>query len=54
VVLGDQLIDAGLAHRHDRELRRDEQAVGADQRRQPGKPPQSGRERVFHPGILEH
>src|SRR5207302_8179885 len=52
VPFGNQLIDPRLAHRHDRELRRDEQAVGAHQRREAGQPPQSGRKRVFHAGNL--
>ena len=41
VALGDQLIDARLAHRDDRELRGDEKAVGHDQRQQRREPPQA-------------
>ena len=48
VPFGDHLIDARLAHRDDRELGGDEEAVGAHQRKQPHEPPQRGRERVLH------
>ena len=46
--LRDQLIDARLAHRDDRELRGDEEAVGEHERQQPRQPPQRGRERLLH------
>ena len=50
--LGDQLIDASLADRDDRELRRDEKTVGKDQNRHGGQSPQNLRQRVLHRQIL--
>ena len=40
VALGDQLVDARLADRHDREFRRDEEAVGEHQRHDADQAPQ--------------
>ncbi len=48
VTFRDQLIDARLAHRHDRELCGDEERIGEDQHQQPGQPPEDACERMLH------
>jgi hypothetical protein len=48
VPLGNHLIDTGLAHRDDRELRGHEESVGEDQRQDRRQPPRNRCERMLH------
>jgi hypothetical protein len=48
VPFGNQLIDPRLPHRHDREFRRDEEAVGEHERQYADQTPEDARDRMLH------